>query len=79
MRRSTWRANLGIDADDLMELANSDVTTAALRASATFGADLGLTATPSYLIGRRAYVGASPAAAEARCDRGGALDLIREH
>ncbi|MET0605767.1 MAG: DsbA family protein [Beijerinckiaceae bacterium] len=49
---------LGIDADDLIELANSDVTTAALRASATFGADLGLTATPSYLIARRAYVGA---------------------
>ncbi len=52
--------SLGVDADDLTELANSDAIAASLRASATFGANNGLTATPSYVIGREAYLGHLP-------------------
>lgn len=53
---------LNLDIDSITERANSDVVTAALKASADFGARNNLAATPSYLIGRHAYVGHVPMA-----------------
>jgi len=53
---------LGVDVDALTETANLDVVTAALRASADFGDRNGLTATPSWLAGRSAYLGYMPPA-----------------
>lgn len=53
---------LGVDVGALTEAANLDVVTAALRASADFGDRNGLSATPSWLIGRSAYLGYMPPA-----------------
>lgn len=52
----------GVDVEALTETANSDVVTAALKASASFGDRHGLNATPSWLIGRSGYVGYLPPA-----------------
>lgn len=52
----------GVDVEALAETANSDVATAALKASAGFGDRHGLSATPSWLIGRGGYVGYLPPA-----------------
>ncbi|WP_342360090.1 DsbA family protein [Terrarubrum flagellatum] len=53
---------IGLDVESIAQTANSDVVTAALTASADFGARNNLSATPSWLIGRSAYVGYLPSA-----------------
>jgi protein-disulfide isomerase len=48
---------LGAKRAQLVEDADSDVVTAAMRAASTLGSQLGMQATPSYLMGRDAHAG----------------------
>ncbi len=47
----------GINRKRLLEEADSDAVTAAMRASSQLGSTLGFQATPSYLVGREGFTG----------------------
>lgn len=56
----------GVDRSRLLADADSDAVTAALRASAQLGSQLGFQATPSYLMGREGFTGFLDRAAKQR-------------
>ncbi|MCZ8375319.1 MAG: DsbA family protein [Beijerinckiaceae bacterium] len=49
--------SFGIDRKRLLDDADSDAVTAAMRAASQLGSTLGFQATPSYLVGKEGYTG----------------------